>query len=1164
MSDKEIHRGWVARQLFGLAGDTVKLASGLLQISDEGTARAYRVAEMRTEAVLTKGWVWASLKVRISGKIITLNGFGKPDLLSFTQKLNHELYAHAEKTLQAESADLFEISIHIQELLETKHYIRDSQRLQILARAERAIKVQQHHYWRFYATDQQRRTAEWVKRFINNSDSLVQDANERFINHELDMYQEFFDTIEKKPLTPAQRRACVVNEDNNLVLAGAGTGKTSTMVGRAGYIISSGQAESEQILMLAFGNKAAKEMRERQDRFLGANLKATSLKIKTFHAFGREIIGKVEGTMPKVSDLSLNENNFTRFIDWQINKLFSNPQYVAGLIQYFSSHLYPYRNPFDFYSMQQYEDHVRHHRLRTIRGEAVKSFEDIEVANFLFLHGIDYKYDVPYIPTTFSPNLRCYKPNFYLPEYNIYIEHFILNKEQKPPRYFKQQEYLDSLVWRREVHQTNGTQLLEVNSYMKNEGCLQSFLSESLRSSGVPLIRRPNEEILIQLKANYNVSDLGRLVSMFLALFKQSFLSWESLCEKAKSHIDSERLCFLLSVIHPVFDAYQYHLKTTGEIDFNDMIGRAIEYIENGQYQSPYTHILVDEFQDISAGRARLIQAALRQRPGSGLFAVGDDWQSIYRFTGSDIRLITQFEKHFGATAITLLDLTFRFNNKIGEVASSFVLRNPEQISKIINSHSHVSESAISLISTINMEHGLKLALKAINQQVDSESGVKASVLVLGRYNFVNRITADLSKSDFPLLNIRWMTAHSAKGKEADYVIILGLDKGKLGFPTEMETDSILDLLLPPEEVFKDAEERRLFYVAMTRARHRVYVVYNPQMVSSFIRELIGKDYDVCIDEFDSLAIYPDVACPLCKEGNLIIRKGNYGTFVGCNNYPDCSYISTPCLVCGGIMKEQGRFKVCLNDLCDAVEPVCPNCGAGMVIRTNRQNGMPFWGCSNYASQVCSHTIDCTDIPGKKELLNTSRRDFCQKDQGAPVLFVDLIPRSAWFSNLRSELTEDEWRACQRLTYKNACYRCEVCGGQGVEWPVDCHERWEYDEGSGIQRLIGLVALCPECHESTHMGHADINGEAAEATWHLMDVNGWDDRAASNHIKEAFRVWGLRSQIQWTLDATWLLSCGVQISPLSREKILKHAQGMVVRSLQEWQENIKDGMGSLD
>lgn len=152
-------------------------------------------------------------------------------------------------------------------------------------------------------------------------------------------------------------------------------------------------------------------------------------------------------------------------------------------------------------------------------------------------------------------------------------------------------------------------------------------------------------------------------------------------------------------------------------------------------------------------------------------------------------------------------------------------------------------------------------------------------------------------------------------------------------------------------------------------------------------------------------------------------------------------------------------------------------------------------------------------------------------------LFVDLVPSSGWFQNLRSELTEEEWSACKKFAYRRANYCCEICNGKGDKWPVECHERWAFDDAKGVQILMGLEALCPACHEATHMGFANINGRADAATQHLMRVNNWTETQAGDHIGAAFALWEERSRRQWDLDMTYLTTIGIHLSPETWAKL---------------------------
>lgn len=158
------------------------------------------------------------------------------------------------------------------------------------------------------------------------------------------------------------------------------------------------------------------------------------------------------------------------------------------------------------------------------------------------------------------------------------------------------------------------------------------------------------------------------------------------------------------------------------------------------------------------------------------------------------------------------------------------------------------------------------------------------------------------------------------------------------------------------------------------------------------------------------------------------------------------------------------------------------------------------------------------------------------------MLYVDLVPSSSWYSNLRAELDPAEWKSLQKLTFKRAGYCCEICSGKGPKWPVECHERWAFDEATGIQRLTALEALCPDCHESTHIGLAAVRGRAEQAEAHLKRINGWSDEQVKDHVRNAYGVYKRLSSRPWTLDASLLLSLPVKLTPRTRQTIERHAE----------------------
>lgn len=882
-------------------------------------------------------------------------------MVSAAAILGHRLYGRVTSELIPIAERLSLLSAQVDELLSQHAYIRDSQWRQVVAAVRQALLPTRSVRWHLVARSPQRALAAKLAQFAENAEPMVAQANEAFIQSELRAFAAFFDTVESSPLTPAQRRSCIIDEESTLVLAGAGTGKTSTMVGRAGYLLAAKRAKPAELLMLAFAAKASEEMQERLERRLQPWLTEGAPVVKTFHALGLQILGAVEGRKPDLSPLAQDSHRFTQFIDSQIALLCKDPAYQAPIVRYCGSEKFPYFSPFDFESMQEYNEYVRTYELRTLKGEVVKSFEECIIANFLSAHNIDYVYEQFYPVDTAGPDFARYRPDFYLPDYDIYIEHFALDQHGQPPTHFRR--YLEGVAWKRAVHRKHGTTLIETYSYLKRQGKLESHLAQALRKAGVKLRPKPLLTLLAELSSSTEITEFGALMADFLTQFKQSGRTLAELRTAAAGDRHATRTLLLLDLFAPILDAYQAELADSRQIDFADMINKATGYVQTGAYQSPYRYILVDEFQDISRTRARLITALIRQRPGTALLAVGDDWQSIYRFTGSDIAYTRDFPRHFGATAVTALDLTFRFNDQIGAVASRFVLKNPAQIVKSIRSLTTSPEAAISLVRVVQDEDGLLLALDAISQRTDG----MATVLVLSRYNFNiddyrTSAARQRLKNRYPALAVEFMTVHAAKGKEADFVVILGLGKGKHGFPSEKPTDPFLELLLPAAEPYPLAEERRLFYVALTRARQRVYLVYNPIEASAFVTELRTKKngYAICTDEFDPRRLGPDlshVQCPSCQTGALVPRAGQYGPFVGCNNYPYCEHKESPCPQCGGLMRHGVHARECINPACGAVVPLCPQCGGALVERQGPYG--TFWGCSNYrrnAEFLCTYT----------------------------------------------------------------------------------------------------------------------------------------------------------------------------------------------------------------
>lgn len=779
--------------------------------------------------------------------------------------------------------------------------------------------------------------------------------HDRYVKTQLNAFADYFDHVESKPLTMRQREACVVDETNNLVLAGAGTGKTSTMISRAGYLLKSGQAKAEEILMLAFANKAANEMQERVTRCLGD----TGITASTFHKLGKDIIAAVEGKQPSLSPLAEDE----KLLAWQVNQWFeehlSQPGYRKLTLHYFQHYLYPAKNPFDFDSEGAYFDYILANDIRTLKGEMVKSLGECLVANYLFRQGIQYQYEAEYQHQTASLMFRQYRPDFYLPDMDIYIEYFGIDRNGNTAPYIDRQTYHDSMNWKRQLHAAKNTRLIELFHYQNTEGTLFEAIDNQLAQLDVSYQPLASDTILDSLRNFGAINNFSRLLVDLLKRYRANCYEPSQIDIAINNADNPEQVVAALTLLQPILADYQELLDQSGHIDFDDMIGKAIAYVRQGRFRSHWRYILVDEFQDISDARARLVKYLRDSVSGCSLFCVGDDWQAIYRFAGSDLHFTTTFQTQFGATRVTALDLTFRFNNSISDIASRFVLQNPAQVTKTLNTTVSVNQPAVSLIRADNCDDRLMRVLLRIAGIAKPGS----SVYLLGRYSFNLPDRSELAalRQQFPQLSLASHTIHASKGKEADYVVILGMESGKNGFPSEKITHPLLDALLPQQENFAHAEERRLFYVALTRARHRVYLITDMAVASAFVIELLNDKYPIELNEFHTSLIqqwFQMMKCTRCKTGTMVARQGPHSRFYGCNKFPLCTHTEHGCSVCGSPMRKAGRFKICLNNECLSWVPVCPEpgCGADMTRRKGRYG--EFWGCRNYRSEGngCKHT----------------------------------------------------------------------------------------------------------------------------------------------------------------------------------------------------------------
>ena len=780
-----------------------------------------------------------------------------------------------------------------------------------------------------------------IRSFLSDPETVRKRANKTFLEAELKRSRGFLDKVEARPLTEEQRQAVCVDDDRNLVVAAAGSGKTSIMVAKAGWIVERGDRQPEDLLLLAFARPARDELEQRVKQRLGARV-AGAVTSQTFHSLGLSIIGEAEGRRPALAKVAEDRKALLDLLNGIIAKLQGHPQHGRALIRWLAYDATPYRSEHEFRSQGEYWDYIRNREIRSLKGELVKSFEECRIANFLYLNGVSYEYERPYEHATATARKVQYKPDFYLRDAGIYIEHFALSENGNTPPFIDRAKYTEERKWKLELHVKHGTTLIETFSHEQAAGQLTERLADKLRAHGVALNPIPREEIFAVLNEQGRVEPFTQLVATFLHHFKGARLTIEAVEGRASGKRDGGRSEAFLRVFRPIFERYEAKLADAGEIDFHDMINRATDHVSAGRYRSPFGYILVDEFQDISPGRAALLKALLDQSVGAQLFVVGDDWQAIFRFAGSDIAVMRGFEERFGAGARSDLETTFRCSDGLCDVATRFVLGNPAQIVKKVRSVRRVDGPGVWIgFGGDGAEPLLHQALDRIATEAAQTEG-RPSVLLLGRYR---RLIPDLRplQRNHPGLDLTYRTVHAAKGLEADYVVVLGICSGRYGFPTEITDDPLLDLVLAAPEEHPNAEERRLFYVALTRAKRRTYLLEEGGPRSAFVEEILlagGR-----IDTF-GLPNADDPHCPECRKGRLVPRTSEGGRgFYGCSNYPYCEHTQPACSNCKqGLPVRDGETVRCSE--CGQQVAGCPRCD-GWLGRKEGKHG-PFLGCSNW------------------------------------------------------------------------------------------------------------------------------------------------------------------------------------------------------------------------
>ena len=820
-----------------------------------------------------------------------------------------------------------------------------------------------------------------LKRFLTRMHHLENDTevhNTAFVDQRLIQDKEYFDHILEKidpviVLDEEQRRAVITDDDYCLLVAGAGAGKTTTMAAKVKYLVDRQGIRPEEIIVISYTNKAIGELKDRINKGLGIGAR-----VCTFHSFAFDIVKKFSTEPPEI-----NFSSYKIISEMLEKAIFDNKPLMRNLVLFLGYYFDLSEDVFKFENLNQYhlykaaqdyetlrsglDEYVRKvaqqrtKQIKTITGEYLRSVQEVQIANFLYLNGLEYEYERVYPYESPSRNKK-YTPDFYIKqgEHEAWLEHYALTESGYSNVLTSQEigKYKKAIRDKRALHKAHGTKLIETWSLYNDRRPLIDHLKEVVEKEG--FILKPRDLSAVYKK----IVETGKDKYIYkLVLFMMNFIEQykttgydEGGFEILRKKTDNPRTLLFLDIAEQVYQYYQEQLKQHNQIDFADMINDAnfyLQEIERQHLELPYRYIIIDEFQDIARQRFNLTKR-LSEITKAKVVAVGDDWQSIYAFSGSDITLFTRFLELMGDGTELKITHTYRNSQELIDIAGGFVQKNATQIRKQLISPKHLTDPIV--LEEFNDSYkpfkALAEATERVVGKIIDEFGVNSSILLIGRYNydmyklcqtdlFSEMPNGQLRSKKYPNAKITYMTAHSSKGLGFDNVVLINMFEGKFGFPCQIEDDPIIKLVTYEDNSVPFAEERRLFYVALTRTKNRVYIVTPQNKPSRFLIELV-KDYHLAHTDqlnMDVVDLF-QIRCPVCGYPLKYEFNKNYGLNLWiCTNEPEvCDFMTNDRIHKHDIKK-------------------CNMCKDGyLVVRVKGES--VFYGCTNYRSEVqCRNMI---------------------------------------------------------------------------------------------------------------------------------------------------------------------------------------------------------------
>lgn len=711
----------------------------------------------------------------------------------------------------------------------------------------------------------------------------IESYNKNFV---IQKKKEYKDLFKKGNLTldDNQQTAIITDDKHNLVVAGAGSGKTEVLITKIAYLIKRklDNVKPERILALAFQNKAANEIKERLKERYGIDVE-----IRTFHSLGKKIIedafkkkyNKAPTLKPECSEDWEYQIYIQRLFEKEIstnNKLQND---VIGFMKKYEDKEI-IKQEADFKKKEEFYEYQRGLTYAALNGEKVKSEAEREILNFFLMNKLNgKKIKIIYKPPADWMKYKnengeeiTHKHDFYFPDFDIYLEHWAIGKNGKVPEWFKgknpTKEYINSMNLKKEKYKSNQKILFETSQADYENGDFTKKLSQ--RFLEALKTKEPDKKFDLEplsykelVEAVWDsaqvVKQIPKDIAKFIVIAKTYRLYPKDIEKRLEKEKWSPMQYSFAKIANQIYEIYQMDLEKSNYIDFSDMINVAVDLLKENKefYRNKYDYILIDEYQDISTQRYEMIKELMSKNSKCKLFCVGDDWQSIMGFAGSNLDFFINFDKYFLYPARTDLTKNYRSIKSIVDAGACIIKGNKEgQIKKKTISNRDESKSILVFSSkhqkkffTQYYEQVAKHCLNTIKEYHITKNYPYDDFMILLRITTQKRlkplqdyanflgIPVDFENRGKPNC-VKVMSVHKSKGLQARAVMVLNVDKGLYGFPCELENPDIFEPAIGAKNdlSIRKQEERRLFYVAVTRAKEEVMIYTRKCCESEFIR----------------------------------------------------------------------------------------------------------------------------------------------------------------------------------------------------------------------------------------------------------------------------------------------------------------------------------------